>query len=65
MGPSPSASYLAKISTIYIYNDNLINDSPILGCPPTTHMERKIMPKISNGAERGRSRKRYAQYTMR
>jgi hypothetical protein len=34
---------------------------PILGCTPKTHMERKIMPKISNGAERGKSRKKYIQ----
>jgi hypothetical protein len=27
MGPFPSPSYLAQTSTIYIYNDNLINDS--------------------------------------
>jgi hypothetical protein len=26
MGPFPSPSYLAQTSTIYIYNDNLIND---------------------------------------
>ncbi len=27
MGPSPSPSCLAQTSTIYIYNDNLINDN--------------------------------------
>jgi len=27
MGPFPSPSYLAQTSTIYIYNDNLINHS--------------------------------------
>jgi hypothetical protein len=27
MGPSPLPSCLAQTSTIYIYNDNLINDS--------------------------------------
>jgi hypothetical protein len=46
MGPSPSPSCLAQTSTIYIYNDNLINDSLRNLTKRTNQRESRIQPSF-------------------
>jgi hypothetical protein len=47
MGPSPSPSCLAQTSTIYIYNDNLINDSLRNLTKRTNQRESRTQPSFS------------------
>jgi hypothetical protein len=46
MGPSPSPSCLAQTSTIYIYNDNLVNDSLRNLTKRTNQRESRIQPSF-------------------
>ena len=46
MGPSPSPSYLAQTSTIYTYNENLINHSLINLTKRTNQRESRTQPSF-------------------